>query len=241
VIESEEFVEPAPGFSALGFLAFTTTRAMGSLGLAGSEPVRAVMTRWTTLRRDLAARGIHRLATAGQVHGRQVLAHVAGWTGWLRADAADGHLAPAGAPTAVAVTVADCVPIFVAHPSGTAVVLHSGWRGTEAGILDAGLDALAEVGCPASELTIHLGPAICGRCYEVSPDVFARLTGRVVAVPTPVDLRALIAERARARGVPTVTTSPRCTRCDNARFFSHRAGDAGRQISLMARLPVSSA
>jgi copper oxidase (laccase) domain-containing protein len=43
----------------------------------------------------------------------------------------------------------------------------------------------------------------------------------------------LIAEHARAAGVRHVTTSASCTRCDNDRLFSHRAGDAGRQIAVI--------
>jgi copper oxidase (laccase) domain-containing protein len=49
-----------------------------------------------------------------------------------------------------------------------------------------------------------------------------------------VDLRALIADAARATGVQRISTSARCTKCDNDVFFSHRAGDAGRQLAVMA-------
>jgi copper oxidase (laccase) domain-containing protein len=66
----------------------------------------------------------------------------------------------------------------------------------------------------------------------VSPDVYARLTGTSVSHPTPVDLRAVIADRARALGVADVRSMPACTRCDNDRFYSHRAGDAGRQLGV---------
>jgi polyphenol oxidase len=48
-----------------------------------------------------------------------------------------------------------------------------------------------------------------------------------------VDLRSIIAGQARARGVRHVTISPWCTRHHNDRFFSHRAGDAGRQIGVI--------
>jgi copper oxidase (laccase) domain-containing protein len=48
-----------------------------------------------------------------------------------------------------------------------------------------------------------------------------------------VDLRALIAVHARQAGVRDVSISTWCTRHDNARFFSHRAGDAGRQLGVM--------
>ena len=221
--------ELAPGFAGLGILAFTTTRETGSFGLQSEEPVGEVFARWGALRESL---GGARLASARQVHGATVLRHVPGWTGWLRADDADGHLAPLRG-TAMAVTIADCVPVFIAHANGATALLHSGWRGTAARIIAEAVDMLAKENAPASELIVHCGPAICGRCYEVSPDVYAALTGRRVDGPTTVDLRALIADHARALGVREITVSERCTRCDNDRFFSHRAGDTGRQLGVL--------
>jgi len=74
-----------------GIRALTTTRDVGSFGLMTDEPVNVVMSRWYDLRRELSPGG-DRLATAGQVHGNTVLVHHAGWQGWLRSDAADGHV-----------------------------------------------------------------------------------------------------------------------------------------------------
>jgi copper oxidase (laccase) domain-containing protein len=48
-----------------------------------------------------------------------------------------------------------------------------------------------------------------------------------------VDIRSIIAQDARDAGVQRVTVSPSCTRCDNGMFFSHRAGDTGRQIAVI--------
>jgi hypothetical protein len=223
--------EDVPDVAAFGIRAFTTTRATGSFGVLTDEPVSAVMGRWAALRRELRTGG-PRLATASQVHGARVLVHHAGWEGWLRGDDADGHLSMERG-TALAVTVADCVPVFLSHPSGAVALLHSGWRGTAERIVEHAIDALAQRGAPASELRLHTGPAICGRCYEVSPDVFAQLTGGQTAVPATVDLRALIADHARAMGVRHITTSASCTRCNNDRFYSHRAGDVGRQLGVM--------
>jgi YfiH family protein len=223
--------EPVDDFASFGVRAFTTTRAAGSFSTAGTDPVGEVTERWSALRRDLARSG-PRFATAAQVHGSRVVAHGTGWEGWLRVDGADGHAAVARG-TAMAVTVADCVPVFLAHPSGAIALLHSGWRGTAGRIVEHGVAALEHRGIPAHEMHLHLGPAICGRCYEVSADVYGQLTGRHVDGPTTVDLRALIADHARQAGVRHLTTSPFCTRCDNDRFFSHRAGDAGRQLGVM--------
>ena len=223
--------ETIDDFASFGIRAFTTTRASGSFGLASEEPARLVMHRWRTLRDELAPGGA-RLATATQVHGARVVTHADDWSGWLREDDADGHVAPKRG-LALAVTIADCVPVFIAHPSGAVALLHSGWRGTAARIVERGIEALGHRGFSASELRLHLGPAICGRCYEVGADVIRQLTGRDSGKPEPVDLRALIARHARNAGVRHITTSGLCTRCDNDRLFSHRAGDAGRQIGVI--------
>jgi len=223
--------EEVPEFEALGVRAFTTTRAVGNFGLAGDEPVRDVIGRWDRLREQLTPLG-PRLATARQVHGDRILVHVPAWEGWLRAGDGDGHLAMERG-TAMAVSIADCVPVFIAHASGATALLHSGWRGTAARITERALELFESRGIPSVELILHLGPAICGRCYEVSPDVFERLTGRTVDKPTTVDLRALIADHARLRGVRRISISESCTRCNNDQFFSHRAGDAGRQLGVL--------
>jgi len=230
-------VEVVDDFNAFGVQAFTTTRDFGTLSAASDEPVHDVMGRWDRLIAHAAEHGVHRLATAKQVHGTTVLVHSPGWDGWLRAPEADGHLSIARG-TAVAVSIADCVPVFIAHPSGAVALLHSGWRGTAARIVDRGIAALEARGCPASELRVHLGPAVCGDCYEVSADVFERLTGRKVSAPRTVDLRALIADHAREAGVRHVSVSSCCTRHDNVRFFSHRAGDRGRQVAVLFAMPL---
>jgi YfiH family protein len=137
----------------------------------------------------------------------------------------------------MAVTVADCVPVFLAHPSGAAAALHSGWRGTAARITESAIRQLGTLGLKPADLKLHCGPAICGRCYEVSAEVFTKLTGRDPGRPAKVDLRALIADQARALGVHQISISPLCTKCNNDRFFSHRAGDQGRQLGVIFARP----
>lgn len=227
-----ELVEVVDDFTSFGVHAFTTTRRVGSFSTGSDEPVRDVMGRWDALRATAAHHGVRRLATASQVHGARIIVHEAGWEGWLRVDEADGHMV-AQRGTALAVTIADCVPVFIAHPSGAIAVLHSGWRGTAARIVERGVAALAQRSFPASDLRVHLGPAICGKCYEVSPQVYHELTGEAASRPRTVDLRGLIANHLRALGVRHLSLSPSCTRCDNDRLFSHRAGDRGRQVGVI--------
>ena len=224
--------DPVAEFAGLGVIAFTTTRPAGDFGLGEGEPRPDALARWNALQASLASAS-PALASARQVHGVTVLDHTAGWEGWRRAEGGDGHVA-AAAGIACVVTVADCVPVFLAHPSGAVALLHAGWRGTAGGIVGEGIQRLVRQGLAAGDLRVHLGPAICGRCYEVGPDVFERLTGWTTVRSRHVDLRALLAEQAKAHGVTALTASAWCTRCDNDRFFSHRAGDAARQVSVIA-------
>ena len=226
-IEREEVAELA-GF---GIRAFTTTRDAGTFSLSGADPVGEVMSRWTRLQEELSPYA-RRTVIGRQVHGSTVITHRGGWEGLLRTGEADGHLA-AERGIVLTVSIADCVPIFIAHPSGLVALLHSGWRGTVARIVDSGINAFSRLGIAPDELMIHLGPAICGRCYEVSADVREQLTGETATRSGNVDLRSLIADHARELGVSRISVSADCTKCDNDRYFSHRAGDTGRQIAVI--------
>jgi YfiH family protein len=222
--------DPVTEFAALGVEAFTTTRAAGDFAVPPDGPTPAAREQWEGLLRSLAP--AERLASSRQVHGNIVLAHSGAWTGWRRVESADGHVT-AAPRTALAVSVADCVPVFLAHPGGAVGVLHAGWRGVVAGVLAAGLDALESLGARASDVHVHLGPAVSGRHYAVGPDVYHQLTGWETIRERRIDLRALLAEQARARGVRHLSASHWCTKENNDMFFSHRAGDAGRQVAVI--------
>ena len=216
-----------PAFERFGVRAFTTTRAAGdfNLGVEGS----GARERWHALQQALLREGAPRLASALQVHGTRVLVHDKPFEGWLRVEGADGHIVIGAG--AAAVTIADCVPVFVAHPSGAVGIVHAGWRGVAGGILPQALRLFAQLGFPVDECIVHLGPSICGRCYEVGTDVYEQLTGWATKRPRHVDLRALLAEQASQLGVARWSASGECTKCDNQDFFSHRAGDAERQVA----------
>jgi hypothetical protein len=224
--------EKVEAFASIGVEAFTTTRAAGDYGLRDGEPPAESLARWLALQAELATIA-PRFASARQVHGARVLEHGAGASvGWTRHEGADGHVTFAPGVGCV-VTVADCVPVFVAHPSGAVALLHAGWRGTAARIVEQGIARMVGHGFDAADLRVHFGPAICGRCYQVGPDVFEQLTGWQTIRHRNVDLRALLSEQAKDMGVRQLTASPHCTKCDNDRFYSHRAGDAGRQVAVI--------
>jgi len=154
----------------------------------------------------------------------------------LLLDPADGHVT--GVPgVLLAVTTADCVPVFLVDPGRRAIgAVHAGWRGVAAGILEEALGTLHDAfGTEPSDVHVHLGPAICGRCYEVGPEVFAALGQEVPSSNEPIDVRAVLARRARAAGVAQdrISASVHCTRCTDSDLYSHRAGHAQRQVGFI--------
>jgi YfiH family protein len=174
-----------------------------------------------------------------QVHGRTVRWHEALPGGGLIVDATDGH-ATAQPGVLLTISVADCTPVYLADPTrGTIALLHAGWRGTAAGILEAGVALLVgRGGSDVSDIVMHCGVAICGTCYEVGSEVAEALGEPPVSGKTHVDIRAVLAAQAAALGIEQVSVSPFCTAHD-AGFHSHRGsgGRAGRMIAYLGRAP----
>jgi YfiH family protein len=206
------------------------------LGLFGRQPVGGVMERWRRLREFVEMPAcIH----ARQVHGAEVRRHAAAhFEGLLIAEGYDGHVT-AVTGLLLAVSVADCVPVFLAEErSRTIALVHAGWRGVAAGIVERAVDGLSATAPPGeARIWLHAGPAICGECYEVGPEVHRAVTPPLPtpSAPTPIDLRAAISDRARHPGVAEerISVSTHCTRCGPGAFFSHRAGSAERQMAVL--------
>lgn len=208
-----------------------------SLGLLTEEPIGQVMGRWRAFLQAMRP-GFPAVQLARQAHTAAVAWHEGVAPGWHVADELDGH-ASAQRGLLLAVTVADCVPVYLAAPEGRAFgLLHAGWRGVAAGILESGVGLLAaHAGVGAERIAVHLGVAICGGCYEVGPEVVQAVEGRRVGRAARLDLRGVLAARAAGLGVRAVTRSPHCTACERDRFFSHRgsSGRDGRMVAYLGR------
>lgn len=141
---------------------------------------------------------------------------------------ADGHVT-SDRDTALAVMVADCLPVAIAGPSGVAL-LHAGWRGLAGGILANGVAALGDGATAAA-----IGPGIGVCCYEVGDEVRAAFADHPGAQRgTYLDLKAIARRQLRAAGVVQVEDCDLCTFCEADLFFSHRRdhGVTGRQAGI---------
>jgi len=179
--------------------------------------------------------GLSRLARGYQVHG-DFVASVAEMpareaeTGEL--EHADGQATPLPGLGAM-VLAADCLPVAIACKGAVAMV-HAGWRGLAAGVLENGVRAVRGLGRPDphEQLVAVLGPCAGPCCYEVGPEVHAALDSSLQE-RAPIDLRAIASRRLIDAGVPEVRALGGCTICEE-RFFSHRreGAAAGRQAGV---------
>ena len=142
-----------------------------------------------------------------------------------------------------AVQSADCLPILLCDRAGSLVAaVHGGWRGLAAGIVER---VLVGLGVAPGDLLAWLGPAICGRCYEVGDEVRAAFVSHnpdAVAAfrPSPhagrwmADIYLLARQRLQAAGVAQIYGGGLCTVSDAGRFFSYRRdGQTGRLASVI--------
>ncbi|UCC73108.1 MAG: polyphenol oxidase family protein [Gemmatimonadota bacterium] len=183
---------------------------------------------WATLQ---SSAGIPRVACCRQVHGAAVAVYDDSHSSGVKVLGDADAIVTAREGVLLAVTVADCVPVFVVEPVRRLLGLaHAGWRGTAAGIAEATLGAMSRLGAEVASLHVHLGAAICRKCYKVGPEVTAALG--VPEGTRHVDLRDHIARSVRALGVDSgrLTASQRCTRCDSGSFYSYRGGDRGQRM-----------
>lgn len=175
-----------------------------------------------------------RVAMGWQVHGHEILEWhgppVSGGFAHAGAELArvDGHTTTV-TDVPLLVLVADCLPVALIGADRVAM-LHCGWRGLAAGILEKGVALFDQ---PPRAV---LGPSIGACCYEVGEEVlaeFADLQG--VANGRMLSLSLVAQQKLLARGVTKIDSFPLCTSCHPELFYSHRRdnGVTGRQAGLV--------
>ncbi|UCF19238.1 MAG: polyphenol oxidase family protein, partial [Gemmatimonadota bacterium] len=184
---------------------------------------------WDLLRQHS---GILRVIRCRQVHGAAVARYEGNQAGGAVVLGDADALVTNQRGALLAVTVADCVPVYLVDPAhGILGLAHAGWRGAAAGVAPETVADMRSLGADLTMLYAHLGPAICGDCYEVGPEVSAAFGERPMA-RRAFDLRARIATQLESEGLRArnITTSRLCTRCGDRAFYSYRGGDRGRRM-----------
>jgi YfiH family protein len=138
---------------------------------------------------------------------------------------------------AVLAMSADCLPIALARTNGVApavAVLHVGWRGLLAGIIEHGVATLG------GEVVAAVGPAIGPCCYDVRDNVadpFRAQFGSEIVRDGRLDLWRAAETALTHAGVTRVERLDLCTACNPDLFFSHRRDGKPRGVQgVLARV-----
>lgn len=194
-------------------------------GAVGDDPaaVRA--------NRERAARALgrdpDRVVWMNQVHGRAVAVVHEPW-GSAPAPEVDA-LVTTRADLTLGVLTADCVPVLLADPvAGVVAAAHAGRPGMAAGIATAVIEMMITLGADPGRTTAVLGPAVCGKCYEVPDSLRAEVAAAEAAAyaetswGTPaVDVAAGVRAQLLRAGVGAVEGPAACT-LESADHFSYR-------------------
>ncbi len=224
--------EPAVGHAELrhklpgGAVVLFTDRSSGSFALPADPGEGAVAAEQRE--RVLELTGVAELARGRQVHGSTVLRVSAAGADLADLPLADGQ-ATSVSGLGVMVVSADCLPVALAG-EGAVAMLHCGWRGLAAGVLEEGVQAVREL-AGSGPLSAVIGPGAGPCCYEVGPEVHEALAVR--REDALLDLSSVARSRLLAAGVQEVETVQLCTICD-PRLYSHRreGAAAGRQAGI---------
>ena len=116
------------------------------------------------------------------------------------------------------ITFADCAPVWIIDPEHKAVALvHSGRRGTDAGIVPKAIQLLqTKFASDPKDLILAIGPCIRPPCYEV-------------------DFAKTIRAQAVQAGVGEIRDEEICTACDLEKHYSYRRekGKTGHMLGLV--------
>jgi YfiH family protein len=161
-------------------------------------------------------------------------------------DLADGADCREGSIRGLAVTVADCMPIWLFDRRRAAYgILHSGWKGT--GILARAVERMEkDFYCAKEDILAIFGPSIGSCCYRVDEGratAFAKEFGKssVVEEGSPedrqyfLDLRKANLGIAREIGLGAVFDIECCTACSpNLGSFRRQGADAFTRMLALA-------
>lgn len=190
------------------------------------------------------------LTTVHQVHGREVVTVDEPWP-HDRAPKADAMVTDLPG-IGLGILTADCAPILFVDPAARVVgAAHAGWRGAQAGVAEATLDAMIELGARPDDITAAIGPCIAQASYEVGPEFPTPFLAEDVtngrffgASDRPdhfrFDLGGYVERRLSRLGLARVLRYEADTCRDDANFFSYRRttlrgeSDYGRQLSVIA-------
>lgn len=215
---------------------------------SGDDPQRVAVNRTRAVERLGLSGGT--LLTAYQTHSTGVIVAHEPWPA-DKAPRADA-IVTRRSGLALGVLTADCAPVLLADPTaGVVGAAHAGWRGARAGILDAAVETMVDLGARPAAIVAGIGPCIRQASYEVGREFhdgfladdpanadFFRPSTRTGHFQ--FDLPGYVRRRLERLGLTAVAALDMDTCANERRFFSYRRAtkrgerEYGRELSAIA-------
>ncbi len=132
------------------------------------------------------------------------------------------------------VRVADCVPVVFVGEKYVGVI-HAGWRGLKAGIMENAIEIFESTGEKPEHARIIIGPHICENCYRVGKEFLEIFGSPYVSVDMKFNMKKYIIDTLKKKGFRRFITFDECT-FENEDFFSYRRKDAGRNCMAVGKI-----
>lgn len=139
----------------------------------------------------------------------------------------------------------DCTPLMLYFDKG-AMIAHAGWRGTAQEMANVAVRRIVdEYNVLPKDIKVAIGPAICGKCYEVGKDVYDALSLTVQNVGQGfevcdgryfVDLKQINKQQLLECGIEQIDVCPYCTACGEKLFYSYRYEHTGYRHSAVVKV-----
>jgi len=174
-----------------------------------------------------------------QVHGAEVVTVEQTTPDRPEADAA----VTVGSGQVIAIRTADCIPVALYDDGGVCAV-HAGWKGLEAGVVEAASAALRAASGGLQRAIV--GPFISAPVYEFGAEDLDRLAqtfgdgvrGTTTAGTPALDLGGALSVVLERAGVEVDAWVGRCTGLDE-RYYSHRVRREPQRQALLVQLVES--
>ncbi len=141
---------------------------------------------------------------------------------------------------AIYLNFADCTPVILYDKKqNIGAIAHAGWRGTAQSILKK---TLVKMNSNPKDIIALIGPCICFKCFETSPEVILELKKTIdntegLFSERYADLKGINERQLRECAVDKIDICPYCTCCNNDLFFSYRGENkTTNRISAVLRL-----
>ncbi|MDP3957287.1 MAG: peptidoglycan editing factor PgeF [bacterium] len=155
-------------------------------------------------------------------------------------------LVTADSSVALAITVADCYPVyFYDEKKGMIGLVHVGWSGAVKNIVADTIGLMKKEGSNPRDIAVSIGPGICQKHYNIPPERAALFENYPNVILKDgeqlyLDIKGIIYHQLKENGIVMIADSGECTSCLHEKYFSYRRDKPKKIEAMVAVIGIKS-